>query len=191
MPPSNLETLHDAPAAKPAAKSGLRRLTLACLGLLGTGALLTLAACPANLANPEDYAPAPLAVAGASGVDLPVPACMTTIIGASCGNVGCHGASAPQAGLDLVSANVSRRLINVAATHGGVAAPNGCVPGVKLIDSANPSASWLVQKLTDTKMCGFIMPVSLMPTLTSEQIACFTQYANDVAAAAKAMSGAQ
>jgi hypothetical protein len=190
MPPSDLETLHDAPAAKPVPKKPLQRLKLACLGLLGTGALLLLAACPANLANPEDYAPAPLAVAGASGVDLPVPACMTTIISASCGQGTCHGVS-KAADLDLVSANLSRRLINVAATHRDAAPSSGCVPGVKLIDSANPSASWLVQKLTDAKMCGFIMPVSLMQTLTSDQVACFTQYANDVAAAAKAMSGAQ
>ena len=155
-----------------------RGIALAAAIALGSAALFALAGCPANLANPQDYAPpAPTAAGGGASSDVPVPACMTTIISASCSLVGCHSKNAPAAGLDLVSPNLSQRLIDVSSTHQLVSAPNGCVPN-KLIDSANPSTSWLVQKLTDTMDCGFLMPIG--PPLTADQIACFSQYASDV-----------
>ena len=183
----------------------VQRIALTGFGVLGTGALLGLAACPADLANPGDYDhPGSLTPGGASGnmagaggaggggggstqpglsVDT---ACLTAIFGKSCGVPGCHFAPAAGAAhLDLSSANVNTRLIDIAATHEGAEPNTGCVANQKLIDSANPDQSWLVQKLTtDGTTCGLAMPIGT--PLSATDVACFTKYAQDVATAAKA-----
>jgi hypothetical protein len=108
--------------------------------------------------------------------------CLTTVFKKSCTTVGCHSATAPAASLDLSSPNVNTRLIDVVATHGDASPSTGCIANQKLIDSASPDKSWLVQKLTtDGKTCGLLMPVG--PMLPATDIACFTKYAQDVAAA--------
>jgi hypothetical protein len=181
---------------------GLQRVALIGFGVLGTAALFGLPACPADLANPSDYDhPGSLTpggsgntagagnVAGAGGAGSTQPGlnvdttCLTTIFAKSCGIPACH--LAPGAGaahLDLSSPNVNKRLIDVASTH-ELASPNtGCVAGQKLIDSANPDQSWLVQKLTtDGTTCGLLMPIGT--ALSADEIACVKKYAADVAAA--------
>lgn len=174
---------------------GVQRSALAAIGVLGTLTLLLLAGCPGNLENAQTYNidnPDQPAQAGSNGVTQPGldvdTGCLTTIFKASCVTVGCHGATTPAAGLDLDSPGVNKRLINVLATH-QLAMPNtGCVANQKLIDAANPDASWLVGKLTtDGSTCGLRMPVG--PMLSADQIACATKYAHDVAAAAGTAPG--
>jgi hypothetical protein len=181
----------------------VQRLALTSFGVLGTLALLGLAACPADLANPGDYDhPGSLTPGGASGamgggtgvggagptqpglnVDT---ACLTAIFSKSCAVPACHFAPATLAAhLDLSSPNVNTRLIDVVATHENADPKTGCVADQKLIDSASPDQSWLVQKLTtDGKTCGSTMPIGT--PLSATDTACFTKYAQDVAAAAKA-----
>jgi len=174
----------------------LQRLGLACLGVLGLAALFTLAGCPANLSNPQDYnIDNPLAPGGAgagmgSGGAAPwanVPTtCMEAIFTTSCATAFCHQAGGqlpPAAGLDLGSPNVAARLVDQPAAH-EMAVPNtGCMPG-KLIDSTTPAASWLLLKLNTPaaqQMCGVPMPSGSM--LPADQIACIQTYINAVAAA--------
>ncbi|MES1178923.1 MAG: hypothetical protein ABUL62_31685 [Myxococcales bacterium] len=187
----------------------VQRVALAGFGVIGTLGLLGLAACPADLANPQDYdhpgSLTPGGAGGASGGGAGAPGaggasgaaptqpglnvdttCITAIFTKSCALVGCHAAPAAGAAhLDLSSPNVNTRLIDVVATHELASPDTGCVANQKLIDSANPAQSWLVGKLTtDGKTCGLVMPVG--PALSTDDMACFTKYAQDVAAAAKA-----
>jgi hypothetical protein len=183
----------------------VQRIALTGFGALGTAALLGLAACPADLANPSDYDhPGSKSTAGAgaggasgggagSGTGGALPAqpglnvsttCLTTIFAKSCSMVGCHAVPAA-ADLDLSSPNVNTRLIDVPATHESANPATGCIANQKLIDSTNPDMSWLVQKLsTDGKTCGLAMPIG--QPLSDTDVACFKKYAQDVAAAAKA-----
>lgn len=175
-----------------------QRAALTGCGLLGTLALLGLAACPADLANPSDYDRGPANAGGAQGsagagtggaapgqpglnVDTK---CLTDVFAKSCTIPSCH-APPVAAGLDLDSPNVNTRLIDVVATHGSASPSTGCVANQKLIDSANPDQSWLILKLsTDGKTCGLPMPIG--SPLTSDETNCLKKYAQDVAAAAKA-----
>ena len=160
-------------------------------------ALLGLAACPADLANPSDYDRPPAAggaPAGAGGDTSGNPAlqvdtaCLTAIFNTDCAALaGCHkpGTPAPGAGLDLGSPGVNARLIDVPATHADITGTPVCPSGDKLIDTANPDASWLLLKLTQpTQTCGFAMPVGL--PLSDTDLACVRKYITDVAAAAGA-----
>jgi hypothetical protein len=79
----------------------------------------------------------------------------------SCGGNGCHGAVAPQNGLDLVSAGVASRVVNVTATS--------C--NVPLADPSNPDNSLLIQKLSPSPPCGAPMPIG-RAALTDEQTSC-------------------
>ena len=99
-------------------------------------------------------------------------ACITALFTGSC-NV-CHSASNPQAGLDLASANFTARLKDQPATHSGA---TGCPTGDKLVDSANPSASWLLKKVAKQQgSCGTPMPQPLGGS--DADIACVTAYVN-------------
>lgn len=180
----------------------LQRAALTGFGVLGTVALLGLAACPADLANPSDYDRGPASNGGAPGAAGAGPGagaggaapaqpglnvdvtCMTAVFAKSCTIPSCH-APPVAANLDLDSPNVNTRLIDVVATHGSASPNTGCVANQKLIDSANPDQSWLILKLsTDGKTCGLPMPVG--SPLSSDETACLKKYAQDVAAAAKA-----
>ncbi|MEO6601659.1 MAG: hypothetical protein ABIQ16_17415 [Polyangiaceae bacterium] len=175
-------------------------------GVLGTAALLGLAACPADLANPSDYDHAGSLTSGGAantagggntagtggggstqpGLNVSTK-CLTDIFAASCSSIGCHAgpAAVAAARLDLSSANVNTRLIDVLATHELAPIDAPCVAGQKLIDSANPDQSWLVRKLTAAgATCGSRMPIG--PELPADEMACVTKYAQDVATAAKA-----
>ena len=177
----------------------LQRAALTCVGLVGTVGLLALAGCPADLANPQDYQQAASTggdtsgTGGATGVMKPGLAvdttCLTAIFAKDCAALaGCHkpGAGAG-AGLDLGTAGVNARLIDVPATHMDASPATGCMTGQKLIDSATPEASWLLIKVTVSQVdqkCGFAMPIGA--PLTSDELACVTKYTQDVHAAALA-----
>jgi hypothetical protein len=85
----------------------------------------------------------------------------TRIFLPTCGGTGCHGASAPQQGLDLASPGVATRVIGVSAM----------VCSGKLADPANPSSSLLYTKLAPTQSCGAPMPLA-RPPLSSADAAC-------------------
>jgi hypothetical protein len=79
----------------------------------------------------------------------------------SCGGTGCHGATAAQQDLDLVSAGVAERVVGVPGI--------GC--SATLADPANPEASLIYQKLSPTPPCGSPMPLA-RPALSDEDAAC-------------------
>jgi hypothetical protein len=94
-------------------------------------------------------------------------ACVKTVFQES--NSGCkicHATAAPLGELDLRD-GYTKRLRDVPAKHAGVdppAAPGDCPTGDKLIDTANPNASWLLTKIHGTqKTCGLQMPSSPLP----------------------------
>ncbi len=167
----------------------LQRVGLACFGVLGTIGLLALAACPANLENPDQViaaAGAPAAGGGmgtagsGDGVDL---TCITPLITKSCANSPiCHLAGAMQGGgLDLSSPNFASRLVDVAATHKDVIDPTTCMAS-KLIDTADATKSWLLAKINGTQgACGSAMPIG--PALSNADKACMTKFVNDEVAA--------
>jgi hypothetical protein len=124
-----------------------------------------------------------------------IPPCLAQIfnksitIGKCATGAGCHSPNALGLGgdLDLTSPGVPSRLINVNATHAGIDMDGGGVtcPTAKLIDTANPMASWLLVKINGMQgSCGSSMPQ--VGTITSTQKACITQYVMDVAADAGA-----
>lgn len=79
----------------------------------------------------------------------------------SCGGTGCHGATAAQQDLDLVSPGVAQRVVGVPGL--------GC--STLLADPANPEASLIYQKLSPTPPCGSPMPLA-RPALGDEDAAC-------------------
>jgi hypothetical protein len=99
----------------------------------------------------------------------------------------CHASPGglTSAGLDLESPNVSARLKDVPAKHTDTS-PAGSVPncpvGDKLIDSANPTESWLLKKLRGQQgECGTSMPQP-PTTLTLAELNCMETYVFCVAA---------
>jgi hypothetical protein len=166
----------------------LQRWALGSIGAVGLGALLTLAGCPANLEDPQRFADGGAVTANS------IPPCLQTLFsgtGKCSGNV-CHSAGAmPAGGLDLTSPDVAARLINVPATHGDIDFDGGGVtcPPAKLIDTSNPSASWLLIKIDGTQgTCGSAMPQ--VGTLTSAEKSCIQNYITTVSAdAGTSMSG--
>ena len=128
-------------------------------------ALLGATACPGKLTDKERFL-----------VDGAVPvggdAAASDDGGDGCGDVvarifvprcggACHGATAPQQGLDLVSAGVAARVVGVAATS--------CA--ATLADPADPASSFLYTKLAAKPPCGGQMPLAQLP-LSAADTAC-------------------
>jgi hypothetical protein len=82
------------------------------------------------------------------------------------------------AGLDLKTDGFTARLLNIPATHTDIVAPMtnaNCPKGDKLIDSSNPSASWLLKKIEGTQGdCGTPMPQT--GQLSMAQKTCLETY---------------
>jgi len=127
-------------------------------------ALLGATACPGKLVDKERFlvdaaAPAGDAAAAEDGGD----ACgdvVARIFVPRCGGA-CHGATAPQQGLDLVSAGVAARVVGVPATS--------CA--ATLADPADPASSFLYTKLAAKPPCGGQMPLAQLP-LSAADAAC-------------------
>jgi len=109
---------------------------------LGVCSALALAGCPGSLSNPEDFIDGGLQQRDAA-----------TILAETCGTAGCHDASPQaQAGLDLVSANVESRVVDVNAV--GI----GCESDI-LVVAGDPDASYLLDKVLGMPgICGLPMP---------------------------------
>lgn len=103
-------------------------------------------------------------------------ACISALFTSTC--LTCHNKGAPLGQLDLESVGVSARLKDQPAKHAEISNPQGCPAGDKLIDSANPSASWLLKKVSKQQAgCGTPMP----PQGASDaDVTCVTEYVNCV-----------
>jgi hypothetical protein len=113
----------------------------------------------AGVANSAAGANDEAGAAGSSTLDLgPCGDVVARIFVPSCGGTGCHGATAPQEGLDLVSSGVSSRVVGVSG--------KGCTG--TLADPANPANSLLYTKLSTTPPCGSQMPLARAPLSSSD-----------------------
>jgi hypothetical protein len=115
--------------------------------------------CPGTLADQERFL-----VDGAVPTDTGGNACgdvPTRIFAAQCGGSGCHGANAPQQGLDLESPDVATRVVGVPAVS--------CA--ATLANPADPASSFLYTKLATKPPCGSQMPLARLP-LSSADAAC-------------------
>lgn len=103
-------------------------------------------------------------------------ACIQALFAGTCKS--CHSQAAPLGMLDLESAGVSARLKDQAAKHADTASPASCPSGDKLIDSATPSASWLLKKVSNQQgQCGTQMPPQ---GASADDVACVTAYVSCV-----------
>lgn len=104
-------------------------------------------------------------------------ACMTAVLQSSC--LTCHTKSALLGDLDLESPGLVGRLKDQPAKHTGLDNPQGCPTGDKLIDSQNPTASWLLKKVAKQQgSCGTPMPPQ---TASPAEITCVDEYVKCVA----------
>jgi len=115
---------------------------------------------------------------GGSGASCDT-ACITALFSSTC--TVCHKQATALGQLDLETAGVAARLKDQPAKHAEVGNAQGCPSGDKLIDSANPSASWLLKKISKQQGdCGTPMPA---PQGGSEaDIACVDAYVKCVSA---------
>jgi hypothetical protein len=144
-------------------------------------ALVALSACPGKLANKAEFdawyeahadAGAPGSEAGSANMAGTAAQAGSTATDAcgdvparlfvpSCGGTGCHNATAPQQGLDLVSPDVASRVVGVTGKQ--------CLQ--LLADPQNPEQSLMYLKLFPKPPCGAPMPLA-RPALSSADIAC-------------------
>jgi hypothetical protein len=141
------------------------RIDRATLGwLCGAGlALLGFAGCPGTLHDKERFLTDAAPSGDADAAEDP-GACgdvVERIFVPSCGGTVCHGATAPQQGLDLVSAGVASRVVGVSGT--------GCTGTLAV--PADPASSLLYTKLAPSPSCGAQMPLA-RTALSSADAAC-------------------
>jgi hypothetical protein len=89
-------------------------------------------------------------------------ACVLSLFSERPGGCGpCHNRSLQTAGLDLASPGVTVRVADVPARHREVPEGASCPVGDKLLDTGDPSASWLLAKIRgQAGTCGVAMPVN-------------------------------
>lgn len=130
--------------------------------------IAALAGCPGSLKDPGRFS------RSECPPDFdPVRAIFAT----SCGTSACHEGDSPAAELDLVSPGVAGRLVDVPST-------DDCA-GALRIDSADPTASLLLDKLTETPECGDPMP-QVGPRVSGQDLACLREWVVATAAAGPA-----
>ncbi|MGE0321226.1 MAG: hypothetical protein AB7K71_16040 [Polyangiaceae bacterium] len=142
--------------------------------LLSSAVLLFLAAlalpgCPGELEDPDRFS---------TVCDPP-----NRIFAKTCGASSCHDEKKPEADLDLKSPGVAERLIDVPA-HCSQPDPNdpeACVcPDRLLIDSQNPEASYLLEKVSqEVPECDDRMPL-LTSNLKSRDVECIRSWILEV-----------
>jgi hypothetical protein len=98
------------------------------------------------------------------------PACVTALFKKTCGSIGCHAAGGTQ--VDLVSANVERRLVDK---------PSSTLLPCKgrTLVAADGSDSLLIDKITDPPPCGSPMPVT--GSLSDDDRSCLTNWVSSLA----------
>jgi hypothetical protein len=98
------------------------------------------------------------------------PACVTALFKMKCGSIGCHASGGAQ--VDLVSANVERRLV------GQTNSKSLECKGMTLV-SPTGGDSLLIKKITSPPPCGSLMPVT--GSLTDPERTCLTSWVSSVA----------
>ena len=129
-------------------------------------AALVVAACGGSSSPAGPSTPGPGTGGGSGSATATLSTLQTQIFSARC--TGCHGGSAPAAGLSLEASNSHANLVNVASSEktGAVRV----IPG----DAEN---SYLVQKLRgDPGIAGLRMPRNGPPYLTDDQINLVKQW---------------
>ncbi|MGF1509112.1 MAG: hypothetical protein ACFB9M_06370 [Myxococcota bacterium] len=91
------------------------------------------------------------------------------LITPECGTAACHDADNPQANLDLVSAGVAQRVVDVTDRSGN------CV----LVDSSDPDSSLMLSILTSSPPCSIQMPFLGTP-FTADQTACVAAWVDEL-----------
>lgn len=111
----------------------------------------------------------------AMGPAVPPPACVTMAIAAKC-SMACHTPAtvAASGNLDLTG-DFAARLIDKAATYGGITNMAECTPGAKLIDITMSANSVFLKKINGTQgTCGLPMPVGV--PLTAAEKTCLQSW---------------
>jgi hypothetical protein len=98
----------------------------------------------------------------------PAPACAVSLFKMKCGASGCHAAGGTQ--VDLVSANVERRLVDKGAT--------GTACKGKTLIAGDGGDSLLIDKLSDSPPCGSPMPIT--GSLTDDDRTCLMNWVSSV-----------
>ena len=123
---------------------------------------LLLPGCPGRLTDPERFGvgisrPDAGGPSGDGGGEIDVPA----MLAAECAGAGCHGASSPAFGLDLVSPGLEERLMD---------ATSATCMGRPMVDPADPDASLLLEKVVEAPHAGVArMPYMQEPLTTAQQ----------------------
>ena len=139
--------------------------------------VLLLVGCPGSLEDPErfglgDPPPGDGGGGGGGGGDACGAAEVQPIFAAKCAGAGCHSAASAAAGLDLESEGIGPRLLDGAT---------GC-NDLLMINSADPGASYLTEKLYDSPTCGSKMPL-IGGALDDTELDCVESWVQAVASA--------
>jgi hypothetical protein len=116
----------------------------------------------------------PTGVAGASGSGGMVCNAPAMVLTPKCGLPGCHGASAPQSGLDLASTGLVARLIDHTPSA-TLSLSCGASTKPYLVSQSNPASGLLLDKLDSPPPCGAQMPLGAM--LDASDRACVDAWA--------------
>jgi hypothetical protein len=119
---------------------------------------LACAGCPGTLGDPSAFTPG--REQGATTTDAGGCPDIPTTVFPVCASSGCHSAVDRVQNLDLQSAGVASRLVDVPAQGGGL-----------LIDTDQPSQSVIYEKLTAAPPFGSRMPLG-KPALGDDTLAC-------------------
>jgi hypothetical protein len=123
---------------------------------------LLLSGCPGSLENPDRFTQGQLACPVEIDVEV-------DIFQMKCSDAGCHGATQPASGLDLVTPGVAERMLGKMAV--------GC-PGRLLIDAERQSDSVLLDRLSAMPECGLRMPLGRTP-LSDDELDCVEEWVRE------------
>ncbi len=143
--------------------------------LLLTSIAFLVAGCPGSLENPDRFA--------GVGCELNIDV-ERDVLQAKCDGQDCHNSGpAPAAGLDLVSPDVLRRLIDV---------PGRACDGRALIQSEAPDGSQLLDRIQEMPECGLRMPLG-GDVLPAEEANCVRAWVFEAvtASSGSALTGVQ
>jgi len=127
-----------------------------CTVVIVTASIIFLG-CPGELEHPERFLD--------GGNTQSCPDIPHELFVKRCAGSICHEGATPAAGLDLISANVESRLVDI---------PGRDCPGL-LVDPVLPEASLLYQKLLPLPSCGSPMPVG-KPALDGFELECVREW---------------
>lgn len=127
------------------------------ISLMIPGAAFLFLGCPGELEHPERFLD--------GGFPQSCPDIEKDIFAKRCGGSICHEGANAAAGLDLLSANVESRIVDV----------KGQSCSGLLVDPVLPEASLLYEKLLPLPDCGSPMPIG-KPALTGFELECVREW---------------